>query len=445
MADQQLRAAVAEHVPETRADLDALIRIPSVSAPGFDPGEVRRSAEATKEILERAGLQDVRFLEIEGAHPAVLGTRPAPEGSPTVLLYAHHDVQPFGDPELWESPPFEPTEREGRLYGRGSSDDKAGIVTHSAALRTLGSGLPVGVTVFVEGEEEIGSPTLLEFLERYGDALRCDVIVLADSGNWRVGQPALTTSLRGLVDCVVEVRTLDHGVHSGQYGGTFPDALIALSRLLATLHDDRGAVAIRGLVSGDADPLDLTEEELRRDAGAIEGVELIGEGGLTSRTWTRPSVSVLAIDATPVAEASNTLIPTARAKVSLRIAPGDDPDRAMDALVEHLESHAPWGAKLQVTRGASAHPFAVKAEGTVYEAARKAFEDAWGTAPVEIGMGGTIPFVSAFSAAYPEASILLTGVGDPDSRAHGANESVDLGELERACLAEALFLRNLAP
>jgi acetylornithine deacetylase/succinyl-diaminopimelate desuccinylase-like protein len=329
------------------------------------------------------------------------------------------------------------------LYGRGTSDDKAGIVLHSTAVTALGEELPVGVTVFVEGEEEIGSPTLRGFLERYGDLLRCDVIVLADSGNWRVGHPALTTSLRGLVDCVVEVRTLDHGVHSGEYGGTFPDALTALSRLLATLHDDRGNVAIPGLVAAEADPLDLTEEELRRDAGAIEGVELIGEGGLTARTWTRPSVSVLAIDATPVREASNTLVPAARAKVSMRIAPGDDPDRAMDALVEHLESHAPWGAQVDVTRGASAYPFAVKAEGSVYEAARKAFREAWDRVPVDIGMGGTIPFVSAFSAAYPEASILLTGVGDPDSRPHGANESVDLGELRRACLAEALLLRNL--
>lgn len=441
---EDVRARIDELMPETRSDLERLVRIPSVSAEGFDPAEVRRSAEATAEILESAGLEGVRFLEIEGAHPAVLGSKPAPDGAPTVLLYAHHDVQPFGDPDLWESPPFEPSERDGRLYGRGTSDDKAGIVLHSTALTALGEELPVGVTVFVEGEEEIGSPTLAEFLERHGDLLRSDVIVLADSGNWRVGQPALTTSLRGLVDCVVEVRTLDHGVHSGQYGGTFPDALTALSRLLAALHDDRGNVAIPGLLATEADPLDLTEEELRKDAGAVEEVELIGEGGLTSRTWTKPSVSVLAIDATPVSEASNTLVPVARAKVSLRIAPGDHPDRAMDALVEHLESHAPWGSRVAVTRGASAHPFAVKAEGSVYEAARKAFQESWERAPVEIGMGGTIPFVSAFSAAYPEASILLTGVGDPDSRAHGANESVDLGELRRACLAEALLLRNLA-
>lgn len=329
---EDVRARVDELMPETRADLDRLVRIPSVSATGFDPQEVRRSAETTAEILEGAGLEGVRYLEIEGAHPAVLGTKPAPQGSPTVLLYAHHDVQPPGDPALWDSPPFEPTERDGRLFGRGTSDDKAGIAVHATALRALGDSLAVGVTVFVEGEEEIGSPTLRAFLDQYGDLLRSDVIVLADSGNWRVGQPALTTSLRGLVDCVVEVRTLDHGIHSGQYGGPFPDALTTLCRLLATLHDERGNVALPGLVATESDPLDLTEEELRKDAGAVEGLQLIGEGGLTSRTWSRPSVSVLAIDATPVSEASNTLIPVARAKVSLRIAPGDDPDRAMDAL-----------------------------------------------------------------------------------------------------------------
>lgn len=443
MADD-LHTAVAELMPGVRADLERLVRIPSVSAPGFDPAEVRRSAEATAEILEAAGLEGVRFLEIEGAHPAVLGARPAPAGAPTVLLYAHHDVQPPGDPALWDTPPFEPTEREGRLYGRGSSDDKAGIAVHEAALRALGNDLPVGITAFIEGEEEIGSPTLRTFLERYGDLLRSDVIVVADSGNLRVGQPALTTSLRGLVDCVVEVRTLDHGVHSGMYGGAFPDALTVLCRVVATLHDDRGEVAIDGLVATDADPLDLTEEELRRDAGSVEGLELIGRGGLTSRLWSKPAVSVLAIDATSVAEASNTLIPAARAKVSLRLAPGDDPERGMDALVEHLKKNTPWGAEVTVTPGASGRPFAVKTEGPVYEAARAAFEEAYGNPAVEMGMGGTIPLVAAFSERYPDTSILLTGVADADSRPHGANESVDLGDLHRGSLGEALLLRKLA-
>jgi acetylornithine deacetylase/succinyl-diaminopimelate desuccinylase-like protein len=268
--------------------------------------------------------------------------------------------------------------------------------------------------------------------------------VLADSANWRVGQPAVTTSLRGLVDCVVEVRTLDHGVHSGFLGGVFPDALTVLSRLLATLHDDDGRVAIPGLAEDEADPLDLTEGELREMVGAVPGLRALGEGSLTSRMWTRPAVSVLAIDAPAVAEASNTLIPVARAKVSLRLAPGQDPQAAEDALVKHLESHTPWGATVRVEQGAAAHPFAVDTSGPVFDAIRDAFREAWGTPPVDTGQGGTIPFVKEFAGAYPDAAILLIGVGDPDSRAHGVDESVDLGDLEKGCIAEALFLRNLA-
>ncbi len=441
-----LRKAVGEVLPGVRTDLERLIRIPSVSAPGFDPARVRECAQATAGILEASGLRDVGLLEVEGAHPAVLGTHPAPEGAPTVLLYAHHDVQPPGDPAAWTSPPFEPTERDGRLYGRGATDDKAGVLAHAAALRAHGGSPPVGVTVFIEGEEETGSENLSAFLERYRDLLRADVIVLADASNWRIGQPALTTRLRGLVDCTVEVRTLDHGVHSGIYGGAFPDALTVLARLLATLHDERGNVAVPGLLAEDADPLDLTEEELREQTGALRGVHLTGEGSLTSRLWSRPAVSVLAIDAPRVQEASNTLIPTARAKVSLRIPPGQDPEAAMGALTAHLRDHAEWGAEVTVTPGAAAHPFAVEdARGPAFEAARRAFAEAWGRPPVDIGMGGTIPFIAAFAEAYPEASILVTGVEDPDGRAHGADESLHLGEFERVCLAETLLLQYLAP
>lgn len=439
-----IRAAVDEVLPGVRANLERLVRIPSVSAAGFDPVEVRRSAEATAEILERSGLSGVRLLELEGTHPAVLGEHPAPAGAPTVLLYAHHDVQPQGDEADWESPPFEPIERDGRLYGRGTSDDKAGIAMHDAAMRAHEGTPPVGVTAFIEGEEEIGSTHLTQFLERYGELLRADVIVLADMANWRVGEPALTTSLRGLVDCVVEVRTLDHAVHSGMFGGPFPDAVTALSRLLATLHDDKGRVAISGLRSGHSNEFDLTEKEFREQSGALAGVNRIGEGTLTSQIWTMPSVSVLGIDAPRIAEAANKLVPVARAKVSLRIAPGDDPDRAMDELVSHLESNAPWGAEVLVTRGAAARPFALRAEGPVFDAALAALEEAWGVAPVEIGAGGSIPFVAAFADAFPETPILLTGAADPDSRAHGANESLHLDDFANACLAEALLLERLA-
>ncbi len=259
-----------------------------------------------------------------------------------------------------------------------------------------------------------------------------------------MGHPALTTSLRGLVDCVVEVRTLRQGVHSGLFGGAFPDALSTLVRLLATLHDDQGRVAIPELVEGSADPLDLTEEELREQAGALPGVQLMGEGSLTSRIWTQPAVAVLAIDAPRVSEAINQLVPSARAKVSVRLAPGDDPDRVAEALARHLKSHVPWGAEVEVTAGAQAEAFALDTTGPAYEAFRAGFRAAWGREPVDIGVGGSIPFVAAFAATFPAAAILLTGVADPTSAAHGPNESQHLGDLARGALAEAIALRLLA-
>ena len=329
---EDLASAVDDLFPAIRSELETMIRIPSVSAAAFDPGEVRRSAGHVAETLRRHGFVDVQLLESEGAHPAVFGQIPGPEGTPTVLLYAHHDVQPPGPDVLWTTPPFIPDEREGRLYGRGSSDDKAGIAVHLGAIAAHGGRPPVGVKVFFEGEEEIGSTHLPSFLDRYRDLLAADVFVIADSGNWRVGAPALTTTLRGLVDCVVEVRTLEKGVHSGMFGGAFPDALTALCRLLATLHDDAGDVAIGGLGGQTADPLDLTEAEFRHQAGALAGTALIGSGTLTERVWTRPACSVLAIDAPPVGEAINQLLPTARAKVSLRIPPGTDAAEAMRPL-----------------------------------------------------------------------------------------------------------------
>lgn len=430
--------------PTVRKQLEDLVRIPSVSAPDFDHAEVRRSAEVSADMARSAGVGDVRFLEIDTAHPAVFGEIPAPPGAPTVLLYAHHDVQPPGPEADWDSPPFEPTERDGRLYGRGSSDDKAGIVMHLGAIRAHGGKPPVGIKLFLEGEEEVGSTHLPQFLAEHGELLDADVMVIADSGNWRTGQPALTTSLRGLVDCIVEVRTLDHAVHSGEYGGAVPDALSALCRLLATLHDPVGNVAIDGARRGRADALDLSEEELRAKAGVVDGVELIGDGPLTQRLWAHPSVSVLAIDAPPVAEAINQLVPVARAKVSMRIAPGDEPARAMDALVRHLEQNAPWGAAVTVTPNSAGEAFALESSGPAVDAYRAALEEAFGVAPVDMGVGGSIPFVAAFEERYPDAHILLTGVADHRSRAHGPNESVDLGDLEKATRAEAIALDRLA-
>jgi len=439
-----LRSALDSVFPSVQAGLERLVRIPSISADGFEAPVMRQSAEAVASLLRDAGVAGVRLLEIAGAPPAAYGALPASAGAPTVLLYAHHDVQPAGDLEQWASGPFEPAVRDGRLYGRGASDDKSGIATHLGALGAHAGRPPVGVKIFVEGEEEMGSPHIGEFLARHRDELAADLIVVADSEHWRVGQPAITTSLRGLVDCTVEVRTLEHGVHSGQFGGAVLDAVTSLARLIATLHDDRGCPAIAGLVAGDADPLDLDEVRFRDEAGVLDGVALIGDGAITSRLWMRPAVSVLAIDAPRMSEAINALVPVARAKVSVRLAPGDEPERAMRALVTHLETHAPFGARVTVTPGSSAAPFRLEPRGRGYDAMRAAYAEAWGVAPVNIGVGGSIPLVADFKHAYPDADVLLTGVGEPRSRIHGPNESQDLAELKRSALAEAIALRLLA-
>jgi acetylornithine deacetylase/succinyl-diaminopimelate desuccinylase-like protein len=444
-APEQLSETIRQVLPSVRADLERLVRIPSVSADPAAAVYLRDSAGQAAELLSQAGLPDVQILTAGGGQPAVLARRPAPPGAPTVLLYAHHDVQPPGDPAVWSSDPFVPTERDGRLFGRGAADDKAGLAVHLAALRAHGDDLPVGVTVLVEGEEEIGSPTLLPFLDTFSDRLGADVVVFADAVNWTADVPSLTTSLRGGATVTVELRTLDHAIHSGLFGGPVPDALTALCRLLATLHDDDGDVDVAGLARGTADPLDLTEAQLRADAGLLDGVDLIGTGGLTDRLWTAPSITVIGLDAPAVAAASNTLLPVARAKVSLRVAPGDDADRACAALEAHLRAHAPWGARVTLSSGGTAAPYTARTGGRAYQAARQALTRAWGRPALDIGAGGSIPFVTAYAGRFPDAEILVTGVEDPDSRAHGANESLHLATFERACLAEALFLHSMAP
>jgi cysteinylglycine-S-conjugate dipeptidase len=440
-----LDQAVQEVLPPVRDDLERLVRIPSVSADPAAAPYLRHSAAEVAALLEAAGLPEVDIVAVPHGQPAVVARRPAPPGAPAVLLYAHHDVQPPGDRANWDTEPFQPTETGGRLFGRGAADDKAGIAVHLAALRAYGQELPVGVTVLVEGEEEIGSPTLLPFLDTYKDRLAADVVVFADAVNWAADVPSLTTSLRGGATVTVELRTLDHAVHSGLFGGPVPDALTALCRLLATLHDERGDVAVAGLTRGTADPVELTEARLRADAGLLPGVRLIGTGSLTDRLWAAPSITVIALDAPATKEASNTLQPAARAKVSLRVAPDDDADRACDALKAHLRARAPWGAHVTVTSGGTAAPFTVRTGGPAYQAAHQALSEAWGTPALDIGVGGSIPFVTAYAERFPDAEILITGVEDPDARAHGANESLHLATFERACLAEALLLRNLAP
>jgi len=439
-----LRDQVEAQIPGVVADLKALVAIESVSADSARAAEVERSAQSIVQLLVDLRCPDVRVVRADGGAPAVIGRFPAPEGMPTVCLYAHHDVQPEGDPTEWHTPPFVATELGGRLYGRGVSDDKGGFAVHLAALRAFDGKPPVGVTVFVEGEEEIGSPTLARLLEERRAQLAADVFVIADSTNWAVGQPAFTTSLRGLADCTVEVRTLDHGLHSGVYGGVVPDALTTLCRLLATLHDDQGNVAVAGLTTAPAPALEYPTERLREESGILDGVQWIGSGSLVERLWCKPAISVIALDATPVDKASNTLIPAARAKISARLAPGDDAAKALAGLIAHLEDHAPWGAQVTVSEGETGESSVIDFTGPYAEAARAAFAEAWGVEPVFIGQGGTIPMVADFGIAFPEATILITAVADPDTRAHGSNEALHLGDFTAACVAETLMLDAFA-
>ena len=443
---RRLPAAVTAALPAARDDLERLVRIPSIWADPAHAADTRRSAEAVAALARDAGGRDVRILAAGGG-PAVVAHWPAPPGAPTVLLYAHHDVQPTGGDDLWTSPPFEPTERDGRLYGRGAADDKAGVMTHLAVLRAYAGRPPVGVTLFVEGEEESGSPTLTALLDEHREALTCDVIVIADSANPAVDVPGLTTSLRGLVDLTVEVAMLERPAHSGVFGGPVGDALTALCRTLASLHDERGDVAVSGLVQGRSDaPPDPDESTYRSDAGLLPGVTLIGTGSIAERSYQKPAVAVLGIDAPRTDDVANVLLPRARAVVSLRLAPGDDVVKAQRALTEHLEAHVPWGAQVTVTLGTGvAEPVSLDTAGAAYDAARRAYAEAFGSAVVECGLGGSIPFIAEFARTFPGAAVLVTGVGDPASRWHGIDESVHLEMFGRGVLAEALLLAELAP
>ena len=441
-----LRARVTDLLPGLRADLEDLIRIQSVSADPERAAEVQRSAEATLALFAAEGFEGkIVTAHDDGVAPAVIAHKASNvDGAPTVLLYAHHDVQPENDHAEWDSPPWEPTERNGRLYARGAADDKAGIVAHLGAIRAFGDDLPVNVVMFIEGEEEVGSDTLPALLERFQEELRADVIVIADSGNWDIGVPALTTSLRGLVRVDVEVRTLTHAVHSGMWGGLVPDALITLSRLIATLHDDEGNVAVEGLKSSPAADVEYPEDRLRAESGATANVQWIGSGSAVERLWTKPSLSISGLDAPKVDGASNTLVASARAKISLRVSPADTCENALASLRAHLEEHVPWGADLKVTVVDTGEATQIDATGPAYDAARAAFTEAWdGTAPIDMGVGGSIPFIAEFLDAFPQASVLVTGVEDPDTRAHGANEGLHLAEFERVVLAETLLLEKL--
>ncbi len=439
-----MRERIRDQMPAVRAELERLVRIPSIAFEGFPPEPLFEAAEATREVLAGAGFADARLETVaEGCPPAVIGSIPAPEGAPTVLLYAHYDVQPAGDESAWSTSPFEPVERDGRLYGRGSADDKSGVVAHAAAAWAFDGRPPVGLRVVVEGEEEMGGTSLERFVPSHPELFAADAILVADMGNVRLGDPTLTTALRGLAAVVVEIRTLEGEMHSGQFGGPAPDALIALVRMLATLHDDAGNVTVEGVPGGDWTGADLSDEEFRPLSNLVEGVDLIGTGSIGSRLWSRPSVNVIGIDAPPVQGARNVLVDHARAKVSLRVPPEVDPVEAQAALAAHLERVVPWHVRCTVSPAETGPGLRVPSGGPVYAAMREAMRTAYGREVVEMGSGGSIPLIRTLAQTYPSAEIVMFGTEEPRANIHAPNESVDLEELERVILAETLLLETL--
>ncbi|WP_424211974.1 M20/M25/M40 family metallo-hydrolase [Streptomyces sp. BI20] len=440
-----LAARVEALMPEVLDELATLVALPSVAFPGFPADPVLKAAEATAELLRRSGAPNARLLEIPDGYPAVFAEVPGPADAPTVLLYAHYDVQPAPLEQGWTSDPWTATAKEdGRVYGRGIADDKGGIVMHAATLRAFEGRPPVNLKILIEGEEETVSH-LGPFVTANPGLFSCDAFVIADVGNLRVGEPALTTGLRGTAVCDVRVDTLADPVHSGVLGGPVPDALLALTRILGSLHDERGNVAVPGLTGSEWVGPHMDAADLRASAGVLDGVDLVGSHSPASHLWSRASVSVLGMDVPSIAEAANVLLPTAAARVSMRVPPGADPAAELEVLMAHLRAAAPWGARVEVTPIKAGLPFAVDVTHPYFEAARAALTAAFGKPAGAIGAGGAIGLVATLQSVSPEAAVILWGPEDvAQARIHSADESLDPAELERMILAQSLMLAGLA-
>jgi len=444
---QHLRARTEVLMPQVIDDLAALVAMPSVAFPDFPARPVIEAGEATAALLRRCGLDGARLIEIPDGFPLVYGEAPAAPGAPTVLLYAHYDVQPVPEPSEWTSDPWALVERDGRLYARGAADDKSGVVMHAAALSLLGASRRVGIKAVIEGEEETESH-LPAFIDANPELFAADVILVADMGNPAVGQPALVTALRGEIPVVITVKTLSRRSHSGAFGGPVPDAMMALVRILDSLVDEKGDVAVEGMQfnasSGDPDTdSDRQIEGLRRAAGMLAGTEVIGSGSLPTRLWSRPSATIIGLDAPSVTEAGNSLLPTARAKVSFRTVRPADSGVETQAIAAHLRAHTPFGAQVHVDILDCTPAFSVQ-EGAAHLVAKRALEEAFGVPCVVRGSGASIPLLGHLRAAAPDAEFILYGAEDGErSRIHDADESVDVHDLERTILAEALMLSRL--
>jgi acetylornithine deacetylase/succinyl-diaminopimelate desuccinylase-like protein len=443
-SDDRTRAeAVRSQLPSLTEDLGELVRIPSVSVPGRVDQPLLDAFEMTSRLFAEAGVA-VGRLDLPNTAPVVTGTIPAPPGTPTVLLYSHYDVVPAGDAASWDSPPFEPTVRDGAMFGRGAADTKSNIMMHVGALRAWGGKPPVGIRLCIEGYEEIGSGALLAHAASDPDGFAADALIVGDMGSIAPGTPTLTTALRGMANVTIEVRTLASGKHSGQYGGAAPDALLALLRAIASLHDDDGNVAVAGLRRNEWDGPEQSEEQFRELGTVLDGLPLIGTGGLGSRVWSGPAITVVGIDAPSVDGAINAVSPHARAAINVRVHPEQDAGEAQAAVIDHLRARRPFGIEVDVHPGPTGNGFATATGGPAYTAATAAWSAAWGEGVLLAGSGGSIPIVSALAEALPDAEALLVGTTDGYANIHGPNERVLLDEFEKATIAEADFLGRYA-
>jgi len=445
MSVEALRATIRDLMPQARTDLAHMVSLKSVhDANQFPPAECQRMVDFLVTAFTDLGLRDVQGHQTPDGSQAVVGHRPGPPGAPTVLLYFHHDVQPPLDEASWESPVWELTERGGRWYGRGAADCKGNIAAHLTALRALGEDLPVGVKIVGEGSEEQGTGGLEAFVPEHADLLRADAILVCDAGNFAVGVPSLTTSLRGLANVWVTVRTLSSAMHSGMFGGAAPDALAALIAMLATLRDEAGNTTIAGLDTSQTwHGIAYPPEQFRKDANVLDGVDLLG-GAVADMVWARPTATVLGIDCPPVIGSSAAIQPEARARINLRVPPGMSAKQAQDALIAHLAAVAPWHVQVECEREADGEPFVGTLSGPGYETMRNAMRDAYGRDPVLQGQGGSIPLCNVFADTFPKAEIMLMGVEEPLCLIHAPNESVDPAEIADMALVEALFLQRYA-
>jgi acetylornithine deacetylase/succinyl-diaminopimelate desuccinylase-like protein len=440
---QSLTHAVAALMPDLKADLARLVAIPSVSAPGYPEATRPRLLEAHEEIVglcRAAGVQNIASLELPNTAPVITGEIRGPDGAPTVLLYGHYDVVAAGDESKWESPPFEASERDGAIYGRGSADSKSNVLAHVGALRAWDGQPPVGIKLVIEGQEEVGS-ALNTYPQSNPEVFHSDAMVIADMGSVRPGSPTLTVALRGTAMATIELTTLAGPKHSGQYGGAAPDALIVLLHALASLHDENGDVAIEGLRREEWTGASYSEDEFRELAEVLPGLPLMGTGDLGSRIWSGPAITITGIDVPSVDNALNAVSPYARAKINMRVHPAQDALEAQAALIRHLESVRPFGIGLEVHAEDTGNGFAAETSGPAYDAARAALATAWGSPTSSAASGGSIPLVMALHTAVPDAEILLLGTTDGYSNIHAPNERVLVDEFEKAVLAEAEFFR----